>query len=101
MLKRLMTSCGSAEVALSRRDAIIGALALLGGSILFVVVGFAAKSMGYEVMGEMLLSIAFPASLLFSMPFTYLKGRCWRTQLLLVGLPLLLLVLACFLAQLI
>ncbi len=98
MPRTLMTSCGS-TAALSRRDAWLGALAMIGGSILFAAGGIAAKRMGFEEMGESLLAIGFPASLLFSMPFTYLKGRSRRIQLLLVGLPLLLLVLIAVLTQ--
>lgn len=99
MLKKLMTSCGSTELVMNRRDAVIGALALIGGSILFSLAGIVAKRNGFEGMGEALLSMGFFASLLFAMPFTYLKGKSWRTQLVLVGLPLLVLVLIAFGAQ--
>ena len=46
----------------------------------------------------MLLSLAFPASLLLSMPFTYSRRYSWRVQLALVVLPLALLVLLAFVA---
>jgi hypothetical protein len=101
MSKTLMTSCGSAGVALNRRDAWLCALAMIGGSFLFSIVGILAKRSGFEAAGETLVSIAFTGSLLLAMPFTYLKGKSWRAQLLLVGLPLLLLVLISLLAQLI
>lgn len=45
-----------------------------------------------EVTGQVILGLAFPASLLLSFPFLYLKGKSWRTQLVLVGVPLLVLV---------
>ncbi len=101
MLNKLMTSCGSTELVWNRRDAVLAALALIGGSIFFSGLGIVVKRAGFELTGEALVGVAFPGSLLLSMPFTYLKGKCWRTQLVLVGLPLLLLLLICFLAPLV
>ena len=92
--------CGSVAQQPSRRDSIYGALALIGGSLLFSAAGIVAKRTGFETAGETLVSIAFPASILFALPFLYLKGRSWRVQLVFVGLPLLLLVAIAFLANL-
>lgn len=99
-MKKLMTSCGTAAPEWSRRDAWLGALALGGGSILFAAAGVLAKRKGFTATGEALVALAFPASLMLSMPFTYLKGRSTRTQFLLVGLPLVFLVLIAVLAHL-
>jgi drug/metabolite transporter (DMT)-like permease len=92
MPKSLMTSCGSSAMQWSRRDAWLGALAMIGGSVLFAGAGIVAKRVGIEAMSEALADIGLPASLLFMTPLTYPKDRCWRTQVLLVGLPLLVLV---------
>ena len=100
MWRNLMTSCGSTEIVWTRRDAILGAFSLIGATILFCAAGIAAKRTGLEAAGETLLAIAFPGSLLLAMPFTYLKGRSWRVQLVLVGVPLAILVAIAFLAQL-
>ena len=91
MSKQLVTTCGRLD--LQRRDAVLGALAMIGGSLLFTAAGIVLNRSGYEDLGEGILGMAFFAALLLSMPFTYLKGRCWQTQLALVGLPLLILVL--------
>ena len=101
MSKKLLTSCGSTELVWTRRDALLGAFALIGATICFCAAGYAAKRMGYAATGKAVLGIAFPGSLLLSMPFTYLKGKPWRTQLLLVGLPLAILIGIGFLAQVI
>lgn len=100
MSKNLLMSCGSTQLALSRRDAWLGALAMIGGSILFSIAGIAAKRMGFPRAGETILSLAFFASMLLAMPFTYLKGKSWRVQLVMVGVPLLILALIGGLASL-
>lgn len=100
MSKNLLMSCGSTQLALSRRDAWLGALAMIGGSILFSIAGIAAKRMGFPRAGETILSLAFFASMLLAMPFTYLKGKSWRVQLVMVGVPLLILALIGCLASL-
>jgi hypothetical protein len=99
MSKKLMTSCGSTALELSRREAMIAALAMIGGSLFLAIAGIVAKRTGLEAIGDSLVTIAFPASLFLAMPFTYLKGKSWRTQLVLVVLPLLLLVSAGILAH--
>jgi hypothetical protein len=96
--KKRWASCGNTAVALSRRDAWLGALAMIGGSILLSIAGIAAKRSGFEMAGEAILSLAFFASLLLTMPFTYLKGKPWRVQLVMVGVPLLILALCGWLA---
>jgi hypothetical protein len=101
MLQKLMASCASAERQPSRREAWIGALVLIGCTILFSALGIAAKRNGFAMVGEGLLGIAFPGSVLLALPFTYLKGKPWRAQVVLVGLPLLLVVLIGLLACLI
>ena len=92
MFKKLMTSCGSTNVEVSRRDALIGALVLIGAAFLCSTLSIVAKRQGFEWMSETLMAIAFPGSVLLSMPFTYLKGKSWRTHLVFVALPMLLIV---------
>jgi hypothetical protein len=93
MVKRLMTSCGSTDAVITRRDAWIGAGVLIGTTLLFTTLGLVAKRAGVQWAGDMLLAMSLPASVLASMPFTYLKGKSWRAQLLFIGLPMLILVL--------
>lgn len=100
MPRKLLTSCGSTVPLASRRDAVIGALVMIAGSFVFSAAGIVLKRRGFVAAGESLVSVAFFASLLLMMPFTYLKGRSWRVQLVLVGLPMLLLVVIALFAQL-
>ena len=50
---------------------------------------------------EILLSLAFPGSVMLSMPFTFLKGQPWKAQAVMVGGTLSLLVAIALLASLI
>ena len=97
MTRKLMASCGATSVEFSRRDAVLGALALIGGSALLSVAGIVVMRTGYGVTGHALLGLASPVPLLFAMSFTYLKGKSWRVLLLLAGLLMLLRVLNGFL----
>lgn len=91
MQRKASAFCASSDVA--TRDALVGAGVMLGATLLFAVLGVAAKRTGLEFASEVLLSVAFPGSVLLAMPFTYLKGKPREAQLLYVGLPLLLVVL--------
>jgi hypothetical protein len=96
MTKKLILSCG-ATTTFSRRDAMLGATLMIVGSILFSIAGLAAKRAGHPEAAKAILSFAFPASLVLMMPFTYLRGKSWRVQLVMVGLPLVILVLIAWL----
>ena len=76
------------KAVLSKRDALIGAGVLIGGSILFSVLGIGLRRAGFHDLAEGLLSAAFPVSVLLSMPFTFVKGQPWKAQIVLVGLPI-------------
>ena len=92
MTKKLIPSCGGAVLAPTRRDEMLGALAMIGGTLVFTAAGVAAKRGGLDAFGDTLLSVAFFAGLLLMTPFLYLRERSWRVQLALVGLPLAVLV---------
>ena len=94
-------ACAYRSPELSRRDAALGAAAMLGGTLVLTLLGLVLKRRGLDATAESFLAVAFPGALLFSMPFTYTKGKPWRIQVLLVGLPLLFLAVIAALAQLI
>lgn len=98
MLKSL--SCGHAELRLTRRDSLIGAGVMIGATLVFSVLGIVARRNGWPVTGETLKSLAFPGSLMISMPFTFLKGQPWKAQAVIVLGTLALLVAAGLVASL-
>jgi hypothetical protein len=79
MLKSIM-SCRQNELRFTRRDSLIGAGVLIGATLLFSLLGIAARRQGWPVTSEVLLTLAFPGSVLLSMPFTFLKGQSWKAQ---------------------
>ena len=58
--------------ALHHRDSLISAGVLMLNTLLLMLLGFAAKA-GAATRGEMLINLAFPASLVLSMPFWLMK----------------------------
>lgn len=71
----------------TKRDGLIGAAVMIGTSLLFSVLGGAAKRGGWlpPTMVESLLAMAFPAALTLSMPFWLMKGQPWKAQAMIVG----------------
>jgi hypothetical protein len=92
MLTALKVACAQTSPRITRRDGLFGAAAMILGTIAIVAAGTWAKRQGWADVSEVILSLAFPASLLFAMPFLWLKGHSLKAQALLVGGPLLILV---------
>ena len=99
MLKSL--SCGQTQLRLTTRDSLIGAGVMIGATLFFSVLGIVAQRNGWPVTGEVLKSMAFPGSLMLSMPFTFLKGQPWKAQAVIVLGTLALLVAIGYVASLI
>ena len=79
-------ACGrSAKVEIPRRTAMLSAALMIGMSILMSAAGTLARRSGWPDAGEFLLSMAFPASLMISLPMLYLRNHSWRVQAVIVG----------------
>lgn len=89
--KKCLTICGGDVPVTSRRDAVLGALAMIGCALVLTTLAYVARRAGYDRTGQALAGFSFPASILCGMPFLYLRGRSWRTHVLLIGVPLLIL----------
>lgn len=101
MLSSMMKRC-AAGPALSVRDQWIGASVMLGSCLLFSVayVYAAHRYRGNELVDAFGV-MAFPAALLISMPFTYVKGHSRITQWIIVGVSLVILAAISYVATLI
>ncbi len=86
MLQSLL-ACERKSMRATERDGLIGATVMIGASLLFSVLGVAAKRGGWlpPAMVESLLAMAFPAALTLSMPFWLMKGQPWKAQAMIVG----------------
>ena len=72
--------CASSKVRYTTRDALLGSVVMVLATLAFLVIGIAARRTGFPASGEMLKGVAFPVSLLLSMPFWILKGQPWKAQ---------------------
>jgi hypothetical protein len=96
---RIKSLCyNNAYFPFSRRDAWIGAGVMLAATLAFTSIGLLFDRLGYEDWADAATSYAFPAGLLLSMPFTYVKGQSWRATWALVGIPLAILAVITYLA---
>jgi hypothetical protein len=60
--------------------------------------GIGLDRAGFDAFGEAVKAAAFPVSMLLSMPFTFVKGKSWKAQGVLVGIPLVIIVLITYIA---
>lgn len=95
-----LTACGSTKLRFTTRDSWLGAGAIIGATLMFSALGSAAVRAGYPLAGDILRSVAYPGSLAFALPFTFLKDQPWRARLVIVGVTLGLFVAAGYLASL-
>jgi hypothetical protein len=98
MTRTLKAACARTELRYTTRDAVIGAAVMIASTIVLSLAGILASRLGDDTTGEVLKSLAFPASVLFSMPFVWLKGQPWKPQAVLVGVPLTILIAISWLA---
>jgi hypothetical protein len=88
MIQALRMKCSTRTARYTTRDSLISAGVLLGATIVMAVAGAAARRRGHDDLGMFLLSVAFPASVILSMPFALLKGQSRRSQVFFVLVPL-------------
>ena len=85
MTMKTLTICDRPSLRYTTRDGLIGAGVMLISTTLLMLLGFSAKAGGPPPAGEMLINLAFPASLVLSMPFWLMKGQPWKAQVVIVG----------------
>jgi hypothetical protein len=98
MVQALKVRCASRTANYTTKDALIGAGVMIAVSFLMLAIGIAANRAGYATAGETVKGLAFPASMLLSMPFYLTKNLSWRAQTVLLGVPMLILIVISYLA---
>jgi NAD-dependent oxidoreductase involved in siderophore biosynthesis len=86
---------------MTTRDAMISAGVLIATSFVLITVGVMLRRSGSLDIGEAIVSLSFPVSMLVSMPFGMMKGQPWRAQALVLGVTFALLIAAGYLSILI
>ena len=94
-----LVACDRKRARYTSRDALIGAGVMVGANVILVIVGTAAKRGGWPETGEALVSLSFSVSLMLSMPFWLMKGQPWKAQGAILGVTLMLLTAAAYLAN--
>jgi hypothetical protein len=83
-----MMACERARTRFSTRDSLMGAGAMIAATLLFSILGIAARRNGWPVTGEILKDVGFLGAFVLSTPFWLMKGQPWKAQAVIVGATL-------------
>ena len=100
MLTSLTAACMDTR-PVSTTNALVSAAVLIGTAALLLSFGIAAGRLGHPVWSDALKSLAFPLSVVVSMPFSILRGQGWRAQAVVLGTTTGILLLATWLSTVI
>jgi hypothetical protein len=89
--------CEKNQTRYTKRDGLIGAAMIIGGSLLSVLLGTMLKRNGYDSAAESLMSMGWLVAMNLSMPLWLTKGQPRSAQLALTGVTTAILVLAAWL----
>lgn len=95
---KALVACSRNQARYTKRDALIGAGVMVGATVILTTVGTVAQRSGWPATGEALVNLSFTASLMLSMPFWLMKGQPWKAQGVIIGLSVMLLTAATYLA---
>jgi len=90
MLKSII--CEPKQGGVTIRDGLIGAVVMMGITLLFRALITAATNNDMASTASYLKGFVFPVAFTLSMPFWLMKGQPWKAQLVIVGGTLVLLV---------
>ena len=84
--------CSDTRARPTTRDSLISAGVLLASAAFFAALHVYAQRQGWPTAAAILQMLAFPGSVVLSMPFAILKGQPWRAQAVFTVVPLAILV---------
>ncbi len=85
MVRDLLLKCTTPQPQMTTRDGLISAGVLLGSCVLLTALSFYVDRLGYGATADLSRMLAFPGSVLFSMPFGVMKGQPRRAQAVIIG----------------
>ena len=97
VIQELKLKCATTTPRYTTREALMYAALMIVATFVMVTAGVWARRQGYKDAGEFLTSMAFPVSMLLSMPL-YMKGQSWRVQALFIAVPMMILILLGYVA---
>jgi hypothetical protein len=77
--------CRDSKLRMTTRDGLLSAAAMLASTLVIMTVGVMLRRSGSHDLGDAVVSLAFPMSMLVSMPFGIMKGQPWKAQALVLG----------------
>jgi hypothetical protein len=80
MLAKTKLICRDTRLRMTTTDGLVSAGVLLAATFVLAFGGIWLRRSGYTTLGEMSKSLAFPVSVLVSLPFGVMKGQPWRAQ---------------------
>ena len=80
------------------KDGLVSAAVLLGLTFGMSVLGIVCDRSGWHETGEFLEAFSFPASVLLSSHFTFMKGLSRTAEAFVIGIPLLVIAAMCLAA---
>lgn len=92
MTLKSLVGCERKTATVTPRDALVGAVVMLVGSLLFKILARASTA-ALPMVSHVLTELAFLGPFTLSMPFWLMKGQPWKAQTLIVGGTLTILVL--------
>ena len=95
---RAFVACDRRRARYTTRDGLIGAGVMVGVNVILVILGIAARRSGWPATGEALVNLSFSVAFMLSMPFWLMKGQPWKAQGVILGVTLMLLATAGYLA---
>ena len=96
---KALIACDRKPARYTKRDALIGAGVMVGATLILTTLGTIAIRRGWPATGETLLNLSYSAALMLSMPFWLMKGQPWKAQGVVMGVTILLITAATYLAS--
>jgi hypothetical protein len=97
VIQELKLKCATTTPRYTTREALMYAGLMIVATFVMVTAGVWARRQGYKDAGEFLTSMAFPVSMLLTMPL-YMKGQSWRVQTFFIVVPMTILILIGYVA---
>jgi hypothetical protein len=102
MTRNLLQRCAASGPQLTKKEELVGAGAMIGFSLMFVgLYTWASRAYPDNEMVDAFGAMAFPAAVVATMPFTYLKGQSMAARVVTVGGLLVFLAAVAYIAALI
>lgn len=96
---KALIACDRKPARYTNRDALIGAGVMVAATLILTTLGTIVTRRGWPSTGETILNLSYFAALMLSMPFWLMKGQPWKAQGVIMGVMVMLITAATYLAS--